>query len=229
VTAGAVAGLLAGLSIGGVGGRIAMLVLRLTSDSSLHGRLTDDGFTIGVVSSGTLFLLGATAVLGAAGGALYLLVRSWFPTPARPWLFGTLAGLVGGSAVIRPGGIDFTLLEPLWLAVVMFVALPAAYGFAVSVLAERLLERAPGFRRVPSAIGGGAVLLVLVMFGIPGIAVAVGAVGALALRRWAPPVAAAWTSAPMTWLGRAAVAAICVEAAIALEKDVVEILGAGLR
>ena len=45
------AGAVAGLAIGGVGGRLAMLLLRLTSDPSLRGLPTDDDFTIGVISS----------------------------------------------------------------------------------------------------------------------------------------------------------------------------------
>jgi len=61
--AGVSAGFVAGVLIGGVGGRLAMLALRLTSDPSLHGVLTDDGFTIGRVSLETLFLLGVTAGL----------------------------------------------------------------------------------------------------------------------------------------------------------------------
>jgi hypothetical protein len=56
--AGVSAGFLAGVLIGGVGGRLAMLALRLTSDPSLHGVSTDDGFTIGRLSLQTLFLLG---------------------------------------------------------------------------------------------------------------------------------------------------------------------------
>ena len=62
--AGVSAGFLAGVLIGGVGGRLAMLALRLTSDPSLNGVSTDDGFTIGRVSLQTLFLLGVTAGLG---------------------------------------------------------------------------------------------------------------------------------------------------------------------
>jgi hypothetical protein len=54
------AGALTGALIGGVGGRLAMLILRLTSDPSLHGLETDDGFTIGIVSTSTLFLVGLT-------------------------------------------------------------------------------------------------------------------------------------------------------------------------
>src|SRR5580765_8982665 len=88
--AGVSAGFLAGVVIGGVGGRLAMLMLRLTSDPSLHGVSTDDGFTIGRVSLETLFLLGVTAGLGMAGGLFYLVVRRWIPSLADPTDDGVL-------------------------------------------------------------------------------------------------------------------------------------------
>lgn len=201
-----------------------MLVLRLTSDPSLRGLDTDDGFTIGIVSFATLFLVMVTAVAGAIGGLLYLLVRSWLPARARPWLFGALTGIVGGALVIRPGGIDFTRLEPLGLAVAMFVALPAAYGFGVGVLAERFLAKESAFLRSRGWIAGLAALLPLPLFGPVGLSITVGVIAAVLLGRRAPAVGAAWTSAPMAWVGRAALVAVGVAAAIALVRDVTAIL-----
>jgi hypothetical protein len=64
---GILAGLLCGGLIGGVGGRLAMFILRLTSSDSLHGVETDDGFTIGSFTGATVFLVIATAFLGAFG------------------------------------------------------------------------------------------------------------------------------------------------------------------
>jgi hypothetical protein len=78
-------GALTGAVIGGVGGRLAMFVLRLMSDPSLHGRETDDGFTIGVISGATLFLVGLTAFLGVAGALVYAATRSWVPARLRSW------------------------------------------------------------------------------------------------------------------------------------------------
>src|SRR5881628_2063249 len=97
VAAAAVAGFFTGAVIGGIGGRLAMFVLRLTSDPALRGLKTDDEFTIGIFSRDTLFLLLATAFLGVVGGLVYLVVRLWLPERARPWLFGGLAGIVGGA------------------------------------------------------------------------------------------------------------------------------------
>jgi hypothetical protein len=221
------AGALAGALVGGVGGRIAMLVLRLTSDPSLRGRLTDDGFTIGIVSSGTVFLIGLTTVLGAMGGTVYLLVRPWLPRRLRPWVFGGLTGLVGGASIIRPGGIDFTLLDPLPLAVAMFVAIPAAGGGAISLLAERFLRDDSRFHRS----WGSLVLLVLVLpLGLIGLRGPVGflaliAVGALILLvGWGPGLARLWSSTPVKWIGRAALAVVATRAGVELIRDITTIL-----
>ena len=43
----AVAGIPLGVLVGGIVGRVAMLVLRLTSPDSVRGVESDDGFTIG--------------------------------------------------------------------------------------------------------------------------------------------------------------------------------------
>ena len=123
---GVAAGFLAGLIIGGVGGRFAMFVLRLTSDPALHGIKTDDDFTIGIVSGQTMFLLAATALAGTMGGVLYLVARHWIPHDARGWGSALFFGSIGAAFAIRPGGVDFTLISPLPLAIAMFIALPAA-------------------------------------------------------------------------------------------------------
>ena len=133
-----------GALVGGIGGRIAMFALRLTSDASLHGAETDDGFIIGQISSSTLFLIIVTGVLGVIGGVFYLAVRSWLPVPWRASSFGMFGGIVGGAGVIHPGGTDFTLLDPLPLAIAMFIALPAIYGVVVSRVIERWLRRDAG-------------------------------------------------------------------------------------
>jgi hypothetical protein len=224
ISAGLTAGLLGGLLFGGLGGRVAMLILRLTSDPGLRGLETDDGFTIGVVSSATAFLVVFTAMLGALGGLLYLVVRSWLPVGARPWLFGALAGLVGGAEVIRPGGIDFTRLEPLGLAVAMFVALPAAYGVFASVVAERFLAPGSAFRESRGSVAGLAILLPIVLFGGIGVLIVVGVIAAILMRRHWPAVAAAWTSAPMTTVGRAVLVAVGIAGALALARDVAAVL-----
>lgn len=224
LSAAAAAGFLTGAAIGGIGGRLAMLVLRLTSDPALRGLETDDGFTIGILSGATLFLVILTTVLGVVGGVAYLAVRAWLPQRARPWLFGALTGVVGGALVIRPDGIDFTLLEPLWLAVVMFVALPASYGVAVSLLAERFLASDSAFTGPWTWIAGPIGLLPLGIFGPAGLAVIALIAVAFLLSRSAPQIRSLWASAPVAWIGRAGLLAVGAVAAASLVGDVTEIL-----
>jgi hypothetical protein len=224
VATAAVAGSLTGAVIGGLGGRVAMFVLRLTSDPALRGLKTDDDFTIGIFSGATLFLVIVTTVLGIPGGLVYLVVRGWLPGRARPWLFGGLTGIVGGATVIRPGGIDFTLLDPLGLAVALFIALPAAYGVAVSLLVERFLADGSAFSRSKALIAGFVLLLPLGFFGLIGVAVLALILAAVLLGRAAPEMASLWTSPPVAWIGRAGLVAVAILWGAALVRDVVEVL-----
>jgi hypothetical protein len=221
--AGVSAGFVAGVLIGGVGGRLAMLALRVTSDPSLHGVSTDDGFTIGRVSLETLFLLGVTAGLGILGGLFYLVVRRWIPSPWRIPLMTLFFGLVGGAGVIGPSDVDFTLLSPLSLAVAFFVAIPAAYGAMMPWMAERLLREDSTLRRGRWTWLVG--LVPLVFANIVGALILLVALGVWAVGRSAPSLVEAWRSQVATWLGRAALAAIAVASAAGLLRDGVDTLG----
>ena len=224
VAAAASAGLLAGVGIGGIGGRLAMFVLRLTSDPSLRGLKTDDDFTIGVFSGETAFLMFATAFLGVLGGLVYLVVRSWLPVGGRPWLYGGLTAIVGGALVIRPNGIDFTLLEPLSLAVAMFIALPAAYGVVTSLLTERFLAAGSRFERWGVWLGGIPALVPLAALGPVGLALLILIAAVVLLGRAAPQIGSVWTTPTITWIGRTTLVAIAALWSAELVRDTVEVL-----
>lgn len=149
-----VAGALAGFVWGGIGGRIAMRVAFMTSDSSVAGLISDDGFEIGRFSGDTVFLLIATTIVGAFAGIGYGLIRMTLRGPL--WLvslaIGTATGAAIGASIVRTDGIDFRLLEPLWLLVAMFVLLPAAWGVTVVGLTDRLLRPGALFVRPPDKV-----------------------------------------------------------------------------
>ncbi len=222
LSVGVATGFIAGLLIGGVGGRLAMLVLRLTSDPALHGMLTDDEFTIGVVSGETFFLLAATALVGAIGGVLYLIARTWVPRRARGWASAVVFGSIGAAFSIRPGGIDFTLLSPIPLAAVMFVALPVAYGLVLSWAIERALER-PASNRIAVFLGL-LPLAPLALLGGIGAVIAFGAIVVWEMERSAPRVAAMWHSAPVVWAGRALLLIVAVRFFFEAASDTLEVL-----
>lgn len=127
LTLGAAAGGLGGFAFGGVGGRIAMFVLRLTSDDSVRGIESDDGFIIGrfdVADTGNLLFV--TAVMGAIVGLIVVAGRPFLPKHGMPFAWALAGAITGGALLIQRDGVDFTLLEPHWLAVSLFVAIPSA-------------------------------------------------------------------------------------------------------
>lgn len=142
----ALSGAVAGFLWGGIGGRIAMRILFLTSDSAVRGLTSDDGFTIGRISAASIFLLVAMTILGAILGAGYGVIRMLLRSPTWVNAAGVAIalGAGAGAVIVSPDGIDFRVLEPLWLAVALFVFLPAAWGATVAALTERLVHH-PAF------------------------------------------------------------------------------------
>jgi hypothetical protein len=222
LASGVTSGFVCGLLIGGVGGRLAMFVLRLTSDPALRGLKTDDDFTIGVFSTETLFLLGVTAALGILGAVFYLIFRSWIPERWRVVVMTVYFGLVGGGGILRPGGIDFTLLSPLSLAVAMFVAIPLAYGATMPWLTERMLREGSIMRRRRWAWIVG--LVPLIAANIVGVIVLLVALVVLLVRRSTPGVIVAWHSTVATWIGRTLLLLTAAASGLKLVRDSIEIL-----
>ena len=213
--------ILCGVVVGGIGGRIAMFVLRLTSSSAVVGIESDDGFEIGRISFSTLILLAITGVVGAVGGPIYLLLRQWVPAHWRVGATAVLAGVIGGTGLLNPGGVDFTLLSPLWLAVVLFIVIPAGYGAVLSVFVERALDReaeraVPWWAFLPN--------LVLLLFAPAALMLAAVVLGGWALGHYVEPVGRWWRSPIVVWLGRALLVVALVRFGLALGEDVRAIL-----
>lgn len=159
VLVGAAAGAISGLVIGGIGGRLAMLLLRVTSPDTVIGLTSDDGFEIGAVTTDTIPLLAAMAALGGVNGVLYVALRSAIPVRLRLPLWSLMSAVGVGANVIHSDGVDFTVLEPSWLAITLFLALPLAAGAFVVVLVERWVDREPfADRRLSIALGVAALL-----------------------------------------------------------------------
>ena len=213
-------GALCGLIFAGVLGRLAMLILRLTSDPALAGMKTDDLFTIGAITTDSLFLLAAGTLAGAFGGGIYAVFRGWFPPRLRIATAGTFAAVGIGSLTIKPDGVDFTLVEPLALAVAMFIALPGAYGVATAWLLERAYARR---LRIPGAIALALSVVVFVPQGLAGVPFAALALALMAGNRGGV-VSRLWHHSRVAWAGRAALAGVFALAAVALVRDVTAVL-----
>lgn len=136
-----VGGVAYGVVVAGVGSRLVMLLLRVTSPSSVIGIQSDDDFTIGEFTVGgtyNLLMLGAT--VGVVGVGVYQLVRRWLIGPMwwRRLTTGLAAGAVAGSMLVHADGIDFRLLQPTWLAIGSFVALPFVFGTFIGPVVDRV-------------------------------------------------------------------------------------------
>jgi hypothetical protein len=223
-----VVGVPLGILVAGGGGRLAMLLLRLTSPEWVRGTLSDDGFVIGEVTlAGTYGLLVLGAVVGLIGAAAYIAVAPWLLGPqwARAATVGVTAGALVGSMVIHADGRDFTLLEPELLAVGLFIALPTLFGvllvYAVDAAARPGHWTARGRRR--------RVLVPLVLLALVPQAIFVGLPVALVVALLLPLRRAFLErirgSATGTFIVRAGFLVIPALSFVALARDVDAVLG----
>ena len=204
-----VGGIPAGVILVGFGSRVAMGILRLTSPDHVRGVTSDDGFTIGQVTLfGTYNLLVLGAIVGIIGAAAYQLVAPWLigPTWFRRLTTGLAAAAVGGSMLIHADGVDFTLLQPTWLAIGLFIALPGLFGTLIGPIVDSVNRpgswTSRGRRRwlLPVVCVGcvpPAIPVVLVAAAVLGVWVVVSAAGPVQRVRRAPLYALAIRSA---WL-----------------------------
>jgi hypothetical protein len=135
------AGIPTGVIVAGIGSRLAMLLLRVTSDPGVDGLESDDGFTIGRFTlSGTYNLLVIGALVGIVGAAAYQWVRPFLMGPHwfRYLTVGLASGAVVGSMLVHADGIDFRALTPTWLAIGVFVALPFCFAISAAAVVDRL-------------------------------------------------------------------------------------------
>ncbi len=108
----------------GVLSRLAMSLLARQNPQA-HGRISDDGFEMGVVTLDGLVNLALVGVaVGIVGWLTYLVARPLLVGPAWFQWFSISVppGVVAGSLVVHPTGVDFSLLAaygPLMHAVML--------------------------------------------------------------------------------------------------------------
>jgi hypothetical protein len=143
-----VTGLLAGVLVMGVGGRLAMRLLGATAGDAAQGRLTEADEVVGEITVGGT--IGFVLFIGVLSGLVTTL--AWFAArrflPPR-WPGGLLFGagllVVLGTRMdpLRPGNEDFDIVGPWWLAIAAFTALSLAFGVSLSSYSARLSRWLP--------------------------------------------------------------------------------------
>lgn len=113
------------------------------------GVISDDGFEMGRISSGgTAQLLFTTLEIGLLAALIYLALRTLAFGPAWFRIASLTVGgtVVFGALLIDDGGVDFTLLDPDWLPVILFLAIPLIYVPLAALLIEHWLRPTSWFR-----------------------------------------------------------------------------------
>ncbi|HLN77774.1 MAG TPA: hypothetical protein VK204_12070 [Nocardioidaceae bacterium] len=216
------AGGLVGLLVGGVGGRLAMMVLaRLNPEAA--GVTSDDGFTIGHLTPLTVNLLFVTTLLGVLGSGIYFVLRGLMVGPRWFQVLSISLGpaVVVGGVLVHVEGVDFTL-EPVWLAIVMFVAIPGIYAALLTAIAERWL--APDRRFLAGNIWLALSPLVLWAPIAPALAVLVFVLVAFEAVRRTDTGRTLLAQPVWPWLARAALVGLFVLSLVQLTRDTVALV-----
>ncbi|MEO5974849.1 MAG: hypothetical protein ABIQ38_06595 [Ilumatobacteraceae bacterium] len=154
-TVGAVstAGIISGLFVLGLVGRLVMRILAATS-SDAQGKLTEADEIVGEITFGGT--LGFLLFVGLLGGLIcivvYLFVRVWMPAQAgmAGLVMGTIVtGTLGVADALSPNNGDFAILTPLWLAILLLVGTGFLFATTFTALAARLdlFAQTPGRAR----------------------------------------------------------------------------------
>lgn len=145
VTVAVLAGGIAGVLVGGLGGRLAMRISAIAAGPSAQGMLTENGNMVGDITlEGTIGLVIFGALFGVIiGGLLYMAVRRWLPDRGKGISFGLFFLVLFGSVIVNSDNSDFLRLEPRLLNILLFASLFPIFGLVVAPLAERFHTALP--------------------------------------------------------------------------------------
>ncbi len=141
-------GIVAGITVIGGGGRLAMRLLAVTAGDDAQGRITEAEETVGRISlDGTIgFVVFNGVIGGVAAAGLYLLIRRFLPAG---WLRGVVFGLglliVVGTTVdpLRADNPDFDIVGPGWLAALVFGLVVIGFGVVLSGVTAQMSSWLP--------------------------------------------------------------------------------------
>jgi hypothetical protein len=156
---GGLAGVLAGIAVAGIGGRVLMRVSAVLAGPASIGMRTDNGNIVGEITlPGTIALVAFAGVAnGLIGGLVYAALRPWLaPLGRRGALgFGVLLLAVLGFVVITPENPDFRRFGPAAVNIAMFAVIYVLFGTLLVSLHAALDRFTPGGPQGrPTGIGG---------------------------------------------------------------------------
>jgi hypothetical protein len=170
VARGGLAGIIVGIVVAGLGGRLVMRVATMLHENAV-GATTEAGEVIGHISlNGTLALMIFGGLgMGLLAGTIWVIVSPWIPGRglARALVTAVAAIALGTPPLIQRTNIDFVILDHDPLVVAMLVGLVGLVGFAIALvdgaLEARLPHPRPGSGRATAVYGVIALLGLLLI------------------------------------------------------------------
>lgn len=240
IARGGLAGLITGVLIAGIGGRIVMRLAALLVPSAV-GQLTDNGNRIGdITTSGTVGLVLTGALFfGLFGATVWVVVSPWIPGVGwqRTVLAMPIAVALTGVALVQGRNPDFPTLRHDVATVVLLLLLVAVAGASMSVLDGWLDRRLPkpGARHDADAIylvltlAGGGLIFPIVVASYLGeetlLGLAIAAAGLATLTSWRFRYRGAACPGRLRAAGRASLLIAVGLGALAIAPDVASAVG----
>jgi hypothetical protein len=162
IAVGGLAGVVSGVLVLGLGGRLVMLASRLLHPDTA-GRLTENGNRIGVFTTeGTLALVAFGGLAGGLiAGVVWVIVKEWIPD--NPLLVGIGAVAIGGFLLVKADNRDFLILDPPGFDLLLLLGLVFLFGLVLHWFDQVFERRLPDRRGALSTI----VYSLLVAVGAP--------------------------------------------------------------
>jgi hypothetical protein len=247
ITAGGLAGAIAGIVVAGVGGRLVMRAAAALNPQATGAR-TDNGELVGAITlSGSSFLIIINGLLvGVLAGIVWIVVAPWLPRDRWRLLAAAIAATaIATPLLVQPDNPDFRILDADIPILAMLIGLVALVGLATAWLDARLDRRLP---RPRGLLPLGVIYGVATLFGLLFLPLAVGfflspatcgcfnppsaigwalvVVGGATAASWAIRVATGRSESPaaLTALGRLGVIAAVGLGAVRVIDDVAQIL-----
>ena len=251
IARGGLAGLIAGIVVGGVGGRIVMSIAAVLNPTAA-GLFTENGEVVGrFTAQGTLALIvfgGLSA--SALGAVVWVVVSPWLPAngPRRALLMMPISVAIGSFLLIESTNTDFLILGPKPVILGLLLVLVALNGAAIAWLDAALERRLaqPGSRPARAVAGYGIVailglpMLALVLLAFfspsfsnaprpPFLGIALVVAGLATASAWALRLRTGSASVPplLAWLGRGGLIAAVALGGLHLVIQLSRILGIG--
>lgn len=156
ISRGGLAGLIAGVVVGGLGGRIFMRAAALLHPEAT-GMATANGNLIGDITlEGSLALIVFVGLFaGLAAGVVWVTVETWIPGSGvrKAILAMPVAIAIGARGLLAVPNPDFRILGDDPAIVVLIVALTATLGLSVALVDDWLDRRLPPVTTAMSSTG----------------------------------------------------------------------------